>query len=244
MLKCYKFMLVIFISLLTLPETAISSEHYVCADYVNIRNRSLSHSLALLDKGTKLKKVSRKTVGTSIKYSRYRVENTGMRGWIANSLICDKSPTLGFTEYDTADSQTDVSAHEREIIINLSKNMLFYYENGSIVRSWNIGSARAGKTTPTGQFNIWYKDVCPPYFGSLGNKNVPGCTAANPFGPKALWFSGFMYGLHGTNEPYLLSSRSTANSRRVSSGCIRNANENINWLFGKVKIGDPITITW
>ena len=164
--------------------------------------------------------------------------------FIANKFICSNKSTLPYTEYKSNTKLNGLSGPAREIVINLSDNILYYYEQGSLLRSWNVGSARAGKSTPTGEFKIWNKDICPPYYGSKGDKNVPGCTAQNPFGPKALWFKGFMYGIHGTNETALLSEKSTAESRRVSSGCVRNENSNINWLFNKVQVDDPVTITW
>lgn len=248
MLKISKAMLALVVALVAAPEFAISADLYVCSDYVNLRNKSLSKPIGLLHMGTKVEKISRRTKSPesnpTLKYSRYRINNTMITGWVANKFICSSNPGLPYTEYKQSSQEQNISALEREVVINLTNNVLYYYEKGSLVRSWNVGTARAGKVTPTGKFKIWNKDICPPYFGSLGDKNVPGCTPQNPFGPKALWFQGFMYGIHGTNEGYLLSPRSTANSRRVSSGCIRNENSNINWLFDKVKIGDQVTITW
>ena len=50
-----------------------------------------------------------------------------------------------------------------------------------------------------------------------------GCAPGNPLGPKALWFhGGHLYGLHGTTAPLLLEEGTTAPSRRVSGGCVRN----------------------
>jgi lipoprotein-anchoring transpeptidase ErfK/SrfK len=241
-------------------STALSNSdnYYVCSELVNMRNHSLEHIKVVLPYGTELIKTSRTKSKNGTIYSRYIVVGHFLRGWIADSLVCPQNNNEPATEQPatekpsapkpeiepTPENEPSQSFEARKIVVNLSKNILYYYENGNLIRYWNIGTARAGKSTPTGKFSIWYKDVCPPYFGSKGDKNVPGCTPENPFGPKALWFSGFIYGIHGTNEPYLIDEGTSSNQRRVSSGCVRNSNQNIEWLYSKVKVGDPVVVTW
>ena len=55
------------------------------------------------------------------------------------------------------------------------------------------------------------------------------------FGPYALWSHG-NYGIHGTNQPELL----TREWRYFSAGCTRNTNENILWLWPRVPVGTPV----
>lgn len=151
-------------------------------------------------------------------------------GWVLANQICEEKPL-------------PPPVLNRKIIVNLTENRLYYYENGSLIDSWSVGTARYGKVTPVGEFRILEKEKCPPYFGSKGDHNTPGCIPANPFGPRVLWFIGHLYGIHGTNEPWLLGASSTSSSRRVSGGCVRNPNEKILWLFERVKVGDKIVIT-
>jgi len=151
-------------------------------------------------------------------------------GWVLAKHICEEKPL-------------PPPVMSRKIIVNLTENRLYYYENDSLIDSWSVGTARYGKVTPTGEFRILEKEKCPPYFGSKGDHNTPGCIPANPFGPRVLWFIGHLYGIHGTNEPWLLGASSTSSSRRVSGGCVRNPNEKILWLFERVKVGDRIIIT-
>lgn len=215
--------------LLAFPMTGFSKELQVCTDGLNLRDDSLENVITVLPLGTKVE-----SIGSEIKtrmghdYKKFAVEGSSNSGWLAtgSSFLCT--------------AQQKVVSNK--IVISLSKNKLYYYENNELIRSWNVGTARPGKVTPTGSYTIWNKDVCPPYYGSLGDKNVPGCTAANPFGPKALWFKGYMYGIHGTNQPSLIAEGTSASSRRVSSGCIRNQNANIEWLFARVKTGDRVII--
>lgn len=131
------------------------------------------------------------------------------------------------------------------IVINLSNNTLSFYENEAQIRSWNVGTARAGKSTPTGWFKVLEKEKCPPYFGARDHPTfIEGCVPDNPFGKKILWFIGHSYGIHGTNQPWLIDQSTTAEDRRVSGGCVRNNNSDIEWLFERVKVGTPILIQW
>ncbi len=157
------------------------------------------------------------------------VKTKSNSGWVVDSFVCETG--------------NDSPVTARKIVINLTSNKLFYYENGKLIDSWNVGTARAGKVTPIGTYAIREKEKCPPYFGSLGDKNVPGCTSENPFGRRALWFIGVIYGVHGTNDEPLLGPSSTPASRRVSGGCVRNPNAKMEWLYDRVKVGDPIVIT-
>jgi lipoprotein-anchoring transpeptidase ErfK/SrfK len=131
------------------------------------------------------------------------------------------------------------------ILINLSQNTLSYLEFNQTIRSWNIGTARPGKVTPTGWFEVLEKELCPPFFGPSGHPTfIPGCAPTNPFGEKILWFIGHSFGIHGTNQPWLIDSSTSANERRISGGCVRNAPENIDWLYEKASVGMPILIKW
>lgn len=131
------------------------------------------------------------------------------------------------------------------ILINLSTNTLTYQEYGQPLRSWNVGTARPGKSTPTGWHSVEEKELCPPYFGSRDHPTfVAGCVEENPFGQKILWFIGHSYGIHGTNQPWLIDDSTSPDDRRISGGCVRNAPENIDWLYERVEVGTPIFIHW
>jgi lipoprotein-anchoring transpeptidase ErfK/SrfK len=57
----------------------------------------------------------------------------------------------------------------------------------------------------------------------------------NPLGARALYLSGSMYRIHGTNAPSTIGSRAT-------SGCIRMANEDVMDLYDRVKIGAKVLV--
>ncbi|MEY2988781.1 MAG: hypothetical protein RJB13_2302 [Pseudomonadota bacterium] len=137
------------------------------------------------------------------------------------------------------------SAAAALIVINLSSNTLSFFENNVFIRSWNVGTGRIGHSTPTGWFTVLEKETCPPYFGSTSQPTfIAGCAPDNPFGEKILWFVGHSYGIHGTNQPWLISDTTTAENRRISGGCVRNSNADIEWLYQRVTPNTPILIEW
>ena len=73
--------------------------------------------------------------------------------------------------------------------------------------------------TPVGRFAVYSKTAGP----------------SSAFGPLVLWYHRG-YGIHGTNEEYLLSRP----PRYYSHGCTRNYNANILWLWPRVPVGTPV----
>jgi hypothetical protein len=208
--------------------------HGICSDQVNVRDSNLA-VIGVADRGDRLALLPETKVGTGA-----LAGNTFRRvfffdapkgyGWVATQFVC------------SAANPNPPSGGPTRIEVSISENRAFFYRNGALVKSWNVGTARAGKTTPRGNFQVRTKQRCPRYFGSDGSKNVAGCSAGNPLGTRALWFIDTMYGLHGTSQPNLIAPGTTPAQRRLSAGCIRNENSNIEWLFDQVSVGTPIVI--
>ena len=57
----------------------------------------------------------------------------------------------------------------------------------------------------------------------------------NPLGARAMYLSGTMYRIHGTNAPSTIG-------KHVSSGCIRMANEDVIDLYARVKVGAKVVV--
>ena len=57
----------------------------------------------------------------------------------------------------------------------------------------------------------------------------------NPLGARALYLSGSVYRIHGTNAPDTIGGR-------VSSGCIRMVNEDVIDLYSRVKVGTKVVV--
>lgn len=109
------------------------------------------------------------------------------------------------------------SAHY--LVQKLSEFQLYYYERGRLRRVFPVVFGKASTPTPTGRYRVYAK-TGPP-------------SAA--FGPKVLWYHRG-YGIHGTNQEYLLAHT----VRYYSHGCTRNYNANILWLWDRVPVGTPV----
>ena len=57
----------------------------------------------------------------------------------------------------------------------------------------------------------------------------------NPLGARALYLSGSLYRIHGTNAPSTIGGR-------VSSGCIRMLNEDVIDLYQRVSLGTKVVV--
>jgi lipoprotein-anchoring transpeptidase ErfK/SrfK len=57
----------------------------------------------------------------------------------------------------------------------------------------------------------------------------------NPLGARAMYLSGSVYRIHGTNAPDTIG-------KRVSSGCIRLTNAEVTDLYARVKLGAKVVV--
>jgi L,D-transpeptidase ErfK/SrfK len=128
-----------------------------------------------------------------------------------------------------------------KIIIIKSKKKL-YYNDGDEVLVFPIAIGKSKTPSPTGEFKVARKVINPTWYPPLSirredprlpKKVLPG--PKNPLGPRALYISGTLYRIHGTNSPRSIG-------RAVSHGCFRMRNKDIIKLYSKVDIGTPIYI--
>ncbi|HET6690228.1 MAG TPA: L,D-transpeptidase [Miltoncostaeaceae bacterium] len=105
------------------------------------------------------------------------------------------------------------------LVQEISQTLLYYYEDGKLRRVFPVVFGKPSTPTPVGRFAVYSKTAGP--------------SAA--FGPLVLWYHRG-YGIHGTNQEYLLSR----SWRYYSHGCTRNYNANILWLWPRVPVGTPV----
>lgn len=167
---------------------------------------------------------------------------------------------LGYTEVVVANRNVDVwlpgegteillpTAHilpdapRRGIVLNLADQRLYFFAEDGAVITHPIGIGREGWGTPTGRTKVVRKAEYPTWYPPKSIRELqpdlpkvvpPGPN--NPLGSRALYFSWPAYLMHGTNEPWGVG-------RRVSHGCVRLYNENVETLYEKVPIGTQVTI--
>jgi peptidoglycan hydrolase-like protein with peptidoglycan-binding domain len=123
------------------------------------------------------------------------------------------------------------------IIINKSNNQLAYYSNSKLVKTFKVGTGRQSSYTPEGKFKIVNKIKNRPYYSG----NIPGGDPRNPLGNRWLGINargtwGTTYAIHGNNNPSSIGGY-------VSAGCVRMYDDEVEWLFSKVKVNTPVIIT-
>lgn len=111
------------------------------------------------------------------------------------------------------------SSASHYIVQAINEFKLYYYEDGRLRRVLPVVFGAPGTPTPSGRFRVYSKGAGP--------------SAA--FGPLVLWYHRG-YGIHGTNQEYLLER----SWRYYSHGCTRNFNDNIRWLWPRVPVGTPV----
>lgn len=123
------------------------------------------------------------------------------------------------------------------LIINKENNKLAFFQNGEKVRVFDVATGRTMELTPEGKFKIVNKIKNRPYY----TDNIPGGSPENPLGDRWLGLNargtwGTTYAIHGNNNKNSIG-------KYVSAGCIRMYNDEIHWLFEKVRVGTPVLIT-
>jgi L,D-transpeptidase ErfK/SrfK len=133
------------------------------------------------------------------------------------------------------------------IVINLAEMRIYYFHKDNLlVTTHPIGIGRPEWETPVGRGKVVEKTKDPSWrppksiraYYDAHNKYLPDIVPPgpeNPLGKFALRLSIPGYLIHGTNMPGGIGIRS-------SSGCIRMFPEDIESLFHKVTVGDPVRI--
>ncbi len=127
------------------------------------------------------------------------------------------------------------------IIISTSERRLYYVlGNGQAIR-YGVGVGRPGfewsGTRHVSMKREW-PDWTPPAQMIRRRPDLPRHMAggiANPLGARAMYLSGTLYRIHGSNEPESIG-------HAVSSGCIRMTNDDVVDLYDRVRIGTRVVV--
>lgn len=123
--------------------------------------------------------------------------------------------------YNQTYAEQEVNSSAFSITIDLFQSKLFLIEEKKIVKEYPIAIGTELSPTPVGQFTIIEKSKA--WGGGFGSRwlglNVP-------------WG---VYGIHGTNKPYLIG-------QQVSSGCIRMNNNDVEQLYEIIPVGTNVLI--
>ncbi|MGC9119944.1 MAG: L,D-transpeptidase [Sulfurihydrogenibium sp.] len=129
------------------------------------------------------------------------------------------------------------------IYININEKRLYYpikINNKSYVITFPVGIGTDEAQSPVGEFKISQKRKDPAWYPPPSiRKEQPDLPEVfppgpdNPLGTRAMRLGNTNFLMHGTNKEYGIGMR-------VSHGCIRMYNEDVERLFEVVDIGTPV----
>lgn len=133
------------------------------------------------------------------------------------------------------------------IVVNVAEMRLYYYPPGeNTVEVLPIGIGQAGRETPRNWVTKIERKKEGPSWTPTANtrreyaregRELPAFVPPgvdNPMGLYAIYI-GKLYAIHGTNANFGIGLR-------VSQGCIRLRNDDIEWLFNRVNEGERVQI--
>jgi len=126
------------------------------------------------------------------------------------------------------------------ILVRAGENKLYLYDNGQIVKTWNVATGASGYLTPTGVWHVVSKIVGPVWYnpGSAWAKGLPakiGPGPGNPLGSHALELDAPAILIHATSDTGSLGYS-------ASHGCVRMAEADELELFNLVPQGTRVAI--
>lgn len=131
--------------------------------------------------------------------------------------------------------------HRDKIIVVKETNKLYYYQQGQLVRKYEVATGIEPEYTPEGNFTIVSKIPYPngdepdPLLGVRWMGLAVPCEKDNRAENDQRAPCGEKYGIHGTNEPESIGAY-------ASGGCVRMNNEDVMELYEKVAIGTEVEI--
>jgi lipoprotein-anchoring transpeptidase ErfK/SrfK len=137
-------------------------------------------------------------------------------------------------EYSTAEAPGTV-------IVDTPHTYLYLVLGGGRAVRYGIGVGRDGFTwsgVKTIERKSEWPDWLPPAEMLQRQPYLPRFMAGgpgNPLGARAMYLSGSVYRIHGTNKPSSIGTH-------VSSGCIRMLNEDVVDLYERTRIGTKVVV--
>jgi lipoprotein-anchoring transpeptidase ErfK/SrfK len=120
----------------------------------------------------------------------------------------------------------------RRLVVSLADRKIALLENGRVVKVYPIAVGKHSTPSPNGSFHLASRVVKPTYYRP--GKVVP-AGPANPLGTRWMGLGYKGYGIHGTNRPMSIG-------KAASHGCIRMRNQDVEDLFERVEVGDPVDL--
>jgi lipoprotein-anchoring transpeptidase ErfK/SrfK len=166
----------------------------------------------------------------------------------------NRAPSQATAYADPSQDATELRADLRRQVVNYPTNeapgtiivdtphtYLYFVMGGGKAMRYGIGVGREGFTwsgTKTVERKAEWPDWTPPPEMIQRQPYLPRFVAGgptNPLGARAMYLSGSVYRIHGTNAPETIGGR-------VSSGCIRMVNDDVIDLYSRVHVGSKVIV--
>jgi lipoprotein-anchoring transpeptidase ErfK/SrfK len=127
------------------------------------------------------------------------------------------------------------------IIIDTPNTYLYFVLGSGKAIRYGVGVGRDGFTwsgVKTIERKSEWPDWLPPADMLARQPYLPRFVAGgpgNPLGARAMYLSGSVYRIHGTNKPSSIG-------QHVSSGCIRMLNEDVIDLYSRARVGTKVIV--
>ena len=127
------------------------------------------------------------------------------------------------------------------IVIDTPNTYLYFVIGGGKAIRYGIGVGREGFTwsgVKTIERKSEWPDWVPPAEMLQRQPYLPRFMAGgpgNPLGARAMYLSGTVYRIHGTNAPDTIG-------KHVSSGCTRMLNDDVTDLYGRTQVGTKVVV--
>ncbi|QTA38909.1 L,D-transpeptidase family protein [Thermosipho ferrireducens] len=118
------------------------------------------------------------------------------------------------------------------VVVNLSTSRLAVYYAGKLVKVFPVAIGRSD-AMPPGNYWIYDKRIDPALYWY--GEYIPPSSPINGLGTRYLQFSDPTYGIHGTSKPWEIG-------RRISHGCVRMNNKDVEALDAFVDLGSPVIV--
>ena len=164
------------------------------------------------------------------------------------------NPSPYSSTYRSSDGRPQASAIPRElvnfdsrfapgtVVISTTERRLYYILGNRQAIRYGVGVGRPGFEW-SGSRYVSYKrewpDWTPPAQMLRRRPDLPrhmNGGLSNPLGARAMYLSGTLYRIHGSNEPETIG-------QAVSSGCIRMTNDDVVDLYNRVRVGTRVVVT-
>ncbi len=120
----------------------------------------------------------------------------------------------------------------RRIVVSIPDRRLALLEGDRVLKIYSVAVGAPVSPSPSGEFQIVQRLANPTYYHP-GVIIGPGTD--NPLGPRWIGLNVPGYGIHGTNRPDSIG-------KNASHGCIRLRNRDVEDLFGRVQVGDRVSL--